>query len=113
MVLLAFPFMFALELLAVTGGEMESPRHNLPKALKRYFHRLIFFYCFSVLAIGPICPSKASALTNGGQRIDSILLYAMKRCWFLALRRRHPKRWHLHPPRHRQRRHNYERMVIR
>ena len=67
MVLSVFPFTFAPELLVVTGGEMESPRRNLPKASKRYFYRLIFFYCFSVLAIGCVCPSNASALTNGGQ----------------------------------------------
>ena len=66
MVLSVFPFTFAPELLVVTGGEMESPRRNLPKASKRYFYRLIFFYCFGVLAIGVICPSNATALTNGG-----------------------------------------------
>lgn len=45
---------------------MESPRRNLPKASKRYFYRLIVFYCLSVLAIGCICPSNATALTTGG-----------------------------------------------
>jgi hypothetical protein len=35
-----------------------------------------------------------------------------KRRWFLALCRR-PKRWHLHPPQHRQRRHNYERVIVK
>jgi yeast amino acid transporter len=74
LVLSVFPFTFAPELLVVTGGEMESPRRNLPKASKRYFYRLIFFYCFSVLAIGCICPSNASALTNGGQGKRSISL---------------------------------------
>lgn len=34
-VLSAFPFTFAPELLVVTGGEMESPRRNLPIAAKR------------------------------------------------------------------------------
>lgn len=32
-----FAFAFAPELLVVTGGEMESPRRNLPIAGKRYF----------------------------------------------------------------------------
>ena len=40
----AFPFTFAPELLVVTGGEMKNPRRNLPKAAKRYFIRLVFFY---------------------------------------------------------------------
>ncbi|CAG8977905.1 hypothetical protein HYALB_00001783 [Hymenoscyphus albidus] len=65
-VLSAFPFTFAPELLVVTGGEMKSPRRNLPKAAKRYFYRLVFFYIGSVLAIGVICPSNDAALTSGG-----------------------------------------------
>merc|ERR1711939_598913 len=61
-----FPFTFAPELLVVTGGEMESPRRNLPIASKRYFYRLVIFYVLGVLAIGVTCPSDAPALTNGG-----------------------------------------------
>ncbi|EHL03160.1 putative proline-specific permease [Glarea lozoyensis 74030] len=95
-VLSAFPFTFAPELLVVTGGEMKSPRRNLPIAAKRYFYRLVcsrgmfcklrasvaiqseighylllerpivFFYIGSVLAIGIISPFNAAALTDGG-----------------------------------------------
>ncbi|TVY78365.1 Proline-specific permease [Lachnellula suecica] len=65
-VLSAFPFTFAPELLVVTGGEMKSPRRNLPKAAKRYFYRLVFFYIGSVLAIGIICPFNDARLTDGG-----------------------------------------------
>lgn len=66
LVLSAFPFTFAPELLVVTGGEMQSPRRNLPIAAKRYFYRLIIFYLGSVLAIGVICASNDLALTNRG-----------------------------------------------
>lgn len=66
LVLSVFPYVFAPEMLVVTGGEMESPRRNLPRASKRYFYRLVFFYVFGVLAIGVICPSNDSRLTNGG-----------------------------------------------
>ena len=66
LVLSAFPFTFAPELLVVTGGEMQNPRRNLPKAAKRYFFRLITFYIGSVLAIGVICPFNDARLTNGG-----------------------------------------------
>lgn len=52
-----FAFAFALELLVVTGGEMESPRRNLPIAGKRYFWRLIFFYVAGSLAISMIVSS--------------------------------------------------------
>ena len=45
---------------------MKSPRRNLPKAAKRYFYRLVFFYIGSVLAIGIICPFNDARLTNGG-----------------------------------------------
>jgi yeast amino acid transporter len=66
LVLSVFPFTFAVELLVVTGGEMESPRRNLPIAGKRYFYRLVIFYVLSVLAIGVTCPSDDSRLTDGG-----------------------------------------------
>ncbi|KAH8815983.1 histidine permease [Xylogone sp. PMI_703] len=62
----AFPFTFAPELLVTTGGEMKSPRRNLPKASNRYFFRLVFFYIGCVLAIGIICPFNESRLTDGG-----------------------------------------------
>lgn len=65
-VLSAFPFTFAPELLVVTGGEMESPRRNLPIAARRYFWRLVIFYIGCVLAISVICPSNDARLTDGG-----------------------------------------------
>ncbi|KAF9062367.1 proline transporter [Rhodocollybia butyracea] len=43
-VLSAFPFTFAPELLIITAGEMDSPRRNLPKAAKRFIFRFLFFY---------------------------------------------------------------------
>lgn len=45
---------------------MKSPRRNLPIAARRYIYRLLFFYVFSVLAIGVICPSNDPSLTDGG-----------------------------------------------
>ncbi len=66
LVLSAFPFTFAPELLVVTGGEMQSPRRNLPVAARRYFYRLVFFYIGAVFAIGVICSSKDPSLTNHG-----------------------------------------------
>ncbi|KAF2134085.1 histidine permease [Dothidotthia symphoricarpi CBS 119687] len=65
LVLSAFPFVFAPELLVVTGGEMKSPRRNLPIAARRYIYRLVIFYIGSVLAIGVICPSNDPAITSG------------------------------------------------
>ena len=71
LVLSVFPFTFAPELLVVTGGEMESPRRNLPIASRRYFYRLIGFYVLAVLAIGVICPSNDPRLTSGGSGAGS------------------------------------------
>ncbi|KAH7341187.1 proline-specific permease [Pyrenochaeta sp. MPI-SDFR-AT-0127] len=59
-----FAFAFAPELLVVTGGEMESPRRNLPIAGRRYFYRLIFFYVFGVFAIGCIVSSRHPILLS-------------------------------------------------
>ena len=61
-----FAFAFAPELLVVTGGEMESPRRNLPIAGKRYFWRLIFFYVAGALAISMIVSSDDDLLLGGG-----------------------------------------------
>jgi amino acid transporter len=61
-----YAFAFAPELLVVTGGEMESPRRNLPVAGQRYFYRLVIFYCLGALAIGLIVPSNAKDLFGGG-----------------------------------------------
>lgn len=66
LVLSAFPFTFAPELLVVTAGEMKSPRRNLPIAARRYIYRLFFFYIGCVLAISVICPSNDPKITNGG-----------------------------------------------
>ena len=65
-VLSAFAFLFAPELIVTTAGEVESPRKNIPRAARRFFYRLVIFYVFGALAIGVICPSDNSALTSGG-----------------------------------------------
>ena len=62
----AIAFIFAPELIIISGGEMESPRRNVPRAARRYIYRLVFFYILAALAIGVICPSDDSRLTNGG-----------------------------------------------
>lgn len=60
-----YAFAFAPELLVVTGGEMASPRRNLPTATRRYFYRLVLFYVLGVLAIGIIVPSNSPDLLSG------------------------------------------------
>ncbi|KOC08921.1 hypothetical protein AFLA70_61g004040 [Aspergillus flavus AF70] len=55
-----------LKLLIVTGGEMESPRRNLPTAGKRYFYRLVLFYIIGAFAISLILSSDDPKLLGGG-----------------------------------------------
>lgn len=59
------PFDFSPEMIIVTGGEIKSPRRNLPRIARTYILRLIVFYICGTLAISVICPSNAPALTGG------------------------------------------------
>ncbi|OAA63484.1 proline permease PrnB [Niveomyces insectorum RCEF 264] len=59
-----FSFYFGPELIVFTAGEMRNPRKNLPKACRRFFYRLTFFYVLSSIAIGAICSSTAKGLTT-------------------------------------------------
>lgn len=61
-----FSFYFGPELIIFTAGEMRNPRKNLPKAGRRFFARLMFFYVLGALAIGVICNSNSKGLTEGG-----------------------------------------------
>ena len=45
-----------VEMFAVAAGEAENPRHNIPKAVRRVFWRILFFYVIGSLAIGVLVP---------------------------------------------------------
>lgn len=66
-----FAFAFAPELIVVTGGEMQSPRRNLPTAGRRYIYRLIFFYVLGAFFIGLIISSDNGRLLGGGKGAGS------------------------------------------
>ncbi|KAK5124650.1 hypothetical protein LTR85_001363 [Meristemomyces frigidus] len=55
-----------VEMVAVAAGEAENPRKNIPKAVKRVFWRILFFYVLGTLFIGMICPANDPGLTAGG-----------------------------------------------
>ncbi|KAL8759231.1 MAG: hypothetical protein Q9199_000918 [Rusavskia elegans] len=45
-----------VEFVAVAAGEAENPRCNIPKAVRRVFWRILFFYVLGSLAIGVLIP---------------------------------------------------------
>lgn len=45
-----------VEMVAVAAGEAENPRYNIPKAVRRVFWRILFFYVLGSLAIGVLIP---------------------------------------------------------
>lgn len=45
-----------VEMVAVAAGESENPRRNIPKAVRRVFWRILFFYVLGSLAIGVLIP---------------------------------------------------------
>jgi amino acid transporter len=46
-----------VEMVAVAAGEAANPRKNIPKAVRRVFWRILFFYVLGSLAIGVLVPS--------------------------------------------------------
>ena len=53
-----------VEVVAVAAGEAENPRVNIPKAVRRVFWRIIFFYILGSLAIGVLIPSDDGLLLS-------------------------------------------------
>ena len=51
-----------VELVAVAAGEAENPRKNIPKAVRRVFWRILFFYVLGSLAIGVLVASNDKGL---------------------------------------------------
>jgi yeast amino acid transporter len=52
------------EMVAVAAGEATNPRKNIPKAVRRVFWRILFFYVLGSLMIGVTVPSNDPSLTN-------------------------------------------------
>ncbi|EGP91209.1 unnamed protein product [Zymoseptoria tritici ST99CH_1A5] len=55
-----------VEMVAVAAGEAEDPRRNIPKAVRRVFWRILFFYVLGSLAIGVTVPANDKRLLSGG-----------------------------------------------
>ncbi|GAA5984787.1 hypothetical protein JCM10908_003504 [Rhodotorula pacifica] len=61
----AFSFL-GTEIVALTAAEAENPRRNVPKAIKRVFARIVFFYVVGVLMMSLIVSPSDPRLINGG-----------------------------------------------
>ena len=53
-----------VEMVAVAAGEAENPRKNIPKAVRRVFWRILFFYVLGTLALGVLVPYNDKDLVN-------------------------------------------------
>lgn len=53
-----------VEMVAVAAGEAEDPRRNIPKAVRRVFWRILFFYVLGSLAIGVLLPYNETELLS-------------------------------------------------
>ncbi|TVY49622.1 putative proline-specific permease [Lachnellula occidentalis] len=51
-----------VEVVAVAAGEAENPRKNIPKAVRRVFWRILFFYVLGALAVGVLVSSNDTHL---------------------------------------------------
>ncbi|ELU44206.1 amino acid transporter [Rhizoctonia solani AG-1 IA] len=59
----AFSFL-GTEIIAVTVGEAENPRRNVPKAIRRVFWRILLFYVLGIFIIGLLVPYNSDELLN-------------------------------------------------
>ncbi|KAG9120708.1 hypothetical protein FRC07_003687 [Ceratobasidium sp. 392] len=59
----AFSFL-GTEIVAVTVGEAENPRRNVPKAIRRVFWRILLFYVLAIFIIGLLVPYNSDELLN-------------------------------------------------
>jgi len=57
-----------VEMVAVAAGEAANPRKNIPKAVRRVFWRILFFYVFGSFVIGVTVSSNDPKLTDANAK---------------------------------------------
>jgi yeast amino acid transporter len=72
-----------IETVAVAAGEAENPRRNIPKAVRRVFWRILFFYVLGSLAVGCLVASDDPALNDA---INNGLPGAAASPWVIAIK---------------------------
>ncbi|RPA82636.1 hypothetical protein BJ508DRAFT_414052 [Ascobolus immersus RN42] len=73
---------FGAEVIAVAACETKNPRHNIPKAVRRTFWRILIFYVLGVLAIGVLVPYNDKSLREA---IDEGKKGAAGSPWVIAI----------------------------
>lgn len=73
-----------VEMVAVAAGEAENPRKNIPKAVRRVFWRILFFYVLGSLAIGVLVPYNDAKLLSA---IKTGAAGAARSPWVIAIYR--------------------------
>jgi amino acid transporter len=70
-----------VQVVAIAGAETHNPRKSIPKALKRTFFRVIFFYVFSVFFISLLVPADDPRLSSpgNGTAAESPFVIALER----------------------------------
>ncbi|WVQ82120.1 hypothetical protein IAT38_004248 [Cryptococcus sp. DSM 104549] len=81
----AFSFI-GTEIIATTLGEAENPRKTVPRAIKRVFYRILFFYVAGTFVISVLVPYDEPNLLNGsGNAAASPFVIAINNAGIKAL----------------------------
>ncbi|WVO16921.1 hypothetical protein L204_104607 [Cryptococcus depauperatus] len=74
------------EIIATTLGEAENPRKSVPRAIKRVFFRLLFFYVMGTFIISVLVPyTEPNLLSGSGNAAASPFVIAIKNAGIDAL----------------------------
>ncbi|KAM5439982.1 hypothetical protein McanCB21832_000087 [Microsporum canis] len=73
-----------VESVACAAGEAENPRKNIPKAVKRVFWRILFFYVLGALFLGMLVPFNDKNLLTAQKNNDP---GAAASPWVIAIQR--------------------------
>lgn len=73
----AFSFL-GTEIVALAAAEVENPRRNMPKAIRRVFYRILLFYIGGVIVIGWLVPYNDSRLLGASTAASSPFVIAIE-----------------------------------
>ena len=80
----AFSFL-GTEIVAIAAAEVENPRRNVPRAIRRVFYRILLFYVGGVIVIGWLVPYNDSRLLGASGTASSPFVIAIQNAQIKAL----------------------------